>query len=132
MKKELTEKRGSRICFVSLGITASAAKFKVVESFPGIKEHVTVKVGGLNSSGKPTQELRRFTCSTFLSYFVLRGVTVMTAILTLLTDWLPSLELFAPVEMTEATLACLLTHVEGDNDVVVVVLLTSSSVMEGC
>ena len=126
MKQELTEKRGSRICFVSLGMTASAAKFKVVESFPGIKEHVTVKVGGFNSSGKPTQDLRRFTCSTFLSYFVLRGVTVMTAILTLLTDWLHSLEL------TEGTLTCLLTHVEGDNDVVVVVLLTSSSVMEGC
>ena len=118
--------RGSRICFVSLGTTASAAKFKVVESFPGIKEHVTVKVGGLNSSGKPTQDLRRFTCSTFLSYFVLRGVTVMTAILTLLTDWLPSLEL------TEGTLTWLLTQVEDDNEVVVVVLLTSSSVMEGC
>ena len=126
MKKGLTEKRGSRICFVSLGMTASAAKFKVVESFPGIKEHVTVKVGGLNSSGKPTQDLRRFTCSTFLSYFVLRGVTVMTAILTLLTDWLPSLEL------TEGTLTWLLTQVEDDNEVVVVVLLTSSSVMEGC
>ena len=128
----LTEIRGSRIDFVSFGTTASAAKSKVVESFPGIKEHVTAKVGILNSFGRPTQQcflgLSEFTSSSFLLSFILRGVVVMTAILMHLTDWLPSLALFASIEKIGATLACLL---EEDNTIDVDVPLTSSSEMEG-
>ena len=52
----------------------------------------------------------------------------MTAILMHLTDCLPSLALFVSIEKIGATLACLL---EEDNTIDVVVLLTSSSVMEG-
>ena len=129
---ELTEMRGSRIDFVSFGTTASAAKSKVVESFSGIKEHVTAKVGILNSSGRPTQQsllgLSEFISSSFLLSFIFRGVVVMTAILMHLTDWLPSLLLSASIDNIGATLACLL---EEDNTIDVVVLLTSSSEMEG-
>ena len=105
--KELTEMRGSRICFLILGTTASAARIKVIDSFSGIKEDVTKKVGMLNFSGGPTQGpfvLFEFTLSSFLLYFVLVGVVVMTAILMHLTDWLPSLALFGLVEMTHAGL----------------------------
>ena len=127
---ELTEMRGSMTDSVSLGTTASAAKFKVVESFSGIKEHVTAKVGMLNSSGRLTQQcllgLSGFTSSSLLPSFILRGVVVMTAILINLLDWLPSLTLFALIGKIGATLASLLK--EDD----VVVLLTSSSEMEGC
>ena len=129
---ELTEMRGSRIDLVSFGTTASAAKFKVVESFSGINEHVTVKVRMLNSSGRPTQQcllaLSEFTSSSFLLSFILRGVVVITAILMHLTDWLPSLALSASIEIIGATLASLL---EEHNAIDVVVLLTSSSEMEG-
>ena len=129
---ELTEMRGSRIDLVSFGTTASAAKFKVVESFSGIKEHVTAKVGILNSSGRPTKQcllgLSGFTSSSFLLSFILRGVVVITAILMHLTDWLPSLALSASIEIIGATLASLL---EEHNAIDVVVLLTSSSEMEG-
>ena len=52
----------------------------------------------------------------------------MTAILMHLTDWLPSLLLSASIDNIGATLACLL---EEDNTIDVVVLLTSSSEMEG-
>ena len=129
--KELTEMRGSMICFVILGSTASAARFKVVESLSGIKEDVTIKVWMLNSSGLPTQGpfgLSEFTWSSFLLYLVLVGVDVMTAILMHLTDWLPSLALSASIEIIGATLASLL---EEHNAIDVVVLLTSSSEMEG-
>ena len=106
---ELTEMRGSRIDLVSFGTTASAAKFKVVESFSGIKEHVTAKVGILNSSGRPTQQcllaLSEFTSSSFLLSFILRGVVVITAILMHLTDWLPSLALSVSIENIGAKLA---------------------------
>ena len=105
--KELTEMRGSMICFVILGSTASAARFKVVESLSGMKEDVTIKVWMLNSSGLPTQGpfgLSEFTWSSFLLYLVLVGVDVMTAILMHLTVWLPSLALFGLVEMTHAGL----------------------------
>ena len=128
---ELTEMRGFRIDLVSFGTTASAAKFKVVESFSGTKEHVTVKVGMLNSSGRPTQQcLQRLSglkSSSFLLSFTLRGVVVMTAILMHLTDCLPSLALFVSIEKIGATLACLLEK----DTIDVVVLLTSSSEMEG-
>ena len=127
--KELTEMRGSMICFVILGSTASAARFKVVESLSGMKEDVTIKVWMLNSSGLPTQGpfgLSEFTWSSFLLYLVLVGVDVMTAILMHLTVWLPSLALFGLVEMTHAGL---LTWGEQGNDVVALVVLTSSSVI---
>ena len=124
--KQLTEMRGSRICSINFGTTASPAKVKVMERFSGIGEHgaVTVTDSMLNSFGRPTHGI--FSLSGFPYLFLispnLDRVDVMTDILMHLCDWLPSSDMLASVETTGDRLDCWLSW--GD---IVVALLSSSS-----